>query len=135
MRQKTLYKKFSESKQEKLRLELALEGFFAEPERMEKGDKDEEEPDFLRSDREEWQKRREAYGKYLKMRIRPAMELLIRQSDLEKMEGLAKLGWIGEAELENCIQLAWKQENRVVLLWLLHYKNRAFGFKDREFLL
>lgn len=141
MTQNGLYRKFCESKQEKLRLEIALEGFFhkrgegtggktKEPEVSEGAAKD-----VSLAEQEEWRKQREDYARYLQNRIRPAMELLIRQNDLGKIESLAEQGWIGEVELEGFIQQALQQENRGVLLWLLQFKNKTFGFKDREFLL
>lgn len=116
MDRETLYRKFSETKQEKLRLEAALQGFF-------------DEADFAKGNANY----RRAYAQYLRMRIRPAMELLMKTGDLEKMAGLAKQGWFGERELEGFIRLALSLENRAALLWLLHYKNRNFGFHDREF--
>lgn len=69
-----LYQRFLNTAQETVRLTAALEGF------------------FLEADIEESQ--RDAYAAYLKRRIRPAMERLIRENALEKMDVLeaARLG-------------------------------------------
>ena len=47
---------------------------------------------FLEADIEESQ--RDAYAAYLKRRIRPAMERLIRENALEKMDVLEQRGWV-----------------------------------------
>lgn len=116
MVKETRYQKFLESKQEKLRLEIALQDFFEVSDTQE----------MLSEEKE----KREVYGAYLKKRIRPAMELLIKQGDVKRTAGLAGQGWFGEKELDSFLALALKQENRAVLLWLLHYKHRKFGFRD-----
>lgn len=111
-----LYRKFQESGQEKLRLEIALQEFSGEA-------------------AEGYQTEQKAYGDYIRRRIRPAVELLMDRGDLEKIEKLAGYGWITEKQLEEFIQKALRQDNRAVLFCLLHLKNRTTGFHDREFLL
>ncbi|MDY4694120.1 MAG: hypothetical protein SO401_11390 [Blautia sp.] len=73
--------------------------------------------------------------KYLKMRIRPAMELLIRLEDTEKMELLENNGWFGEKELENFIKTAEEKDKPRSLIWLLHLKNKKYGYRDQDFTL
>lgn len=41
-----------------------------------------------------------AYSEYLKRRIRPVMEKLIKEEDTEKMEKIEEFGWYGRAELD-----------------------------------
>jgi len=54
---------------------------------------------FLANECEE--EKKTAYGQYLKRRIRPAMEALIREENVGKMELLENSGWFGAEELEN----------------------------------
>lgn len=114
-RAEDLYKKFTESKQQKLRLEAALQGFFMES-------KDGVETAH-----------REAYASYLKSRIRPAMEVLIREEETEKMEILTELGWFGKTELEQFIRSAREQSKLSALVWLLKLKQEKYGYEDRDF--
>ena len=69
------YEKFQTTGQERIRLACALEGF------------------FLANECEE--EKKTAYGQYLKRRIRPAMEALIREENVGKMELLKSFGWFG----------------------------------------
>ena len=62
--QEFLYEKFKSTGQEKVKLSCALEGFFQEKE-------------------ETSEEAKNAYSQYLKRRIRPAMEELIRQERAE----------------------------------------------------
>ena len=71
-----LYRKFGSTKQEPLRLAVALRGYF-----LEEGVEEAERAD---------------YGAYLKKRIRPAVERLILEDDWEKigrMSGLGNRSW------------------------------------------
>ena len=107
-----LYKKFTATRQEPVRLAVTLRGFFlpqAEPEE------------------------REAYGKYLKGRIRPAVEAVIEEDGVEKLEKLEKLGWLEEKNLDNFIRIARQKGKTASLVWLLHLKKEKKGFKDRDF--
>ena len=63
------------------------------------------------------------------------METLIRGGEVGKIEQLAGYGWIKEEQMEGFLRMALRQDNRAVLLCLLHLKNRTFGFRDKEFLL
>ena len=61
------FEKFQTVKQEPLRLKIALEDFFSDPDPL----------------------HREVYGQYLQKRIRPAVSALIESEDLDKMNVLA----------------------------------------------
>ena len=108
-----LYRKFQESGQESVRLRIALDCFFSE-----------QEP-----------QRRETYGRYLKRRILPAAETLLRDEAFEKLEALYALDWIGLPELDRLLRRA--EEDRLIpgFLWLLQKKKENFGFPDRDFAL
>ncbi|MDC7290388.1 hypothetical protein NXH76_21600 [Blautia schinkii] len=110
-----LFSKFKETGQEPVRLAVALRGFF-----LEEGVEDSE---------------RGEYGRYLKQRIRPAVEHLIEQDDVEKIEKLEQMGWFHERELESFICRAREHNRPAVLMWLMHLKNEKYGFRDRDFTL
>ena len=123
------YQKFKESKQEKLRLEIVLQELLKDREDVEGP---EPEAALKRGDCKAFRKE---YEDYIKLRIRPAMETLIRGGEVGKIEQLAGYGWIKEEQMEGFLRMALRQDNRAVLLCLLHLKNREFGFRDKVFLL
>ena len=53
--------------------------------------------------------------KYLKLRIRSVMELLIENEDTERMEQIEKCGWLRS------------------LVWLLHLKDKKYGYPKKDF--
>lgn len=108
-----LYQKFQTTGQERIRLACALEGFFSE------------------EDGKETEK--SAYGQYLKRRIRPAMEALIREENVEKMELLEEQGWFGAAELDQFLAIARKEHRLESLVWLMKLKDSKYGYKDKTF--
>lgn len=110
-----LYRKFKETKQEPLRLAVALRGYF-----MEEGVSDDQ---------------REDYGKYLKGRIRPAMEELIGEEAVEKMQVFEDLGWFDDRHLEGFIRSARNRKKTASLVWLLHLKDEKYGYQDYDFTL
>ena len=61
--------------------------------------------------------------KYLKLRIRPAMEL----------EQLEKCGWFSIKELETFIRCAQEKTRLRSLVWLLHLKNEKYGYQRKDF--
>ena len=105
-----LYKKFTATRQEPVRLAVAPRGFFlpqAEPEE------------------------REAYGKYLKGRIRPAVEAVIEEDGVEKLEKLEKLGWLEEKNLDLCLKEfhTFRQESMPdTEVYLIYIKNILLFF-------
>lgn len=71
--------------------------------------------------------------KYLKLRIRPAMELLIEREDTEGMEQLERCGWFSAKELESFIRCAQEKAKLRSLVWLLHLKDKKYGYQKKEF--
>lgn len=104
--------KFRTSRQERVRLELALQGFFQE---------------------ELEESQREEFAGYLKRRIRPAAETLIASDDLEHLETLEKLGWMDEAVVEDSLKEAIRLKKTQAFLWLLDVKAEKYGFPDKRF--
>ena len=111
-----LYEKFRTTKQERIRLACAMEAFFQENESS-------------------TEKELEDYRLYLKKRIRPAMEILIKSEDTIKMEKLEKQGWFGRQELEQFIFLAREQQNLESLVWLMRLKDRKYGYEERKLII
>ena len=64
--------------------------------------------------------------KYLKLRIRSAM-------DTERMEQLEKCGWFSENELMVFIRYAQEKTKLRALVWLLHLKDKKYGYQKRDF--
>lgn len=108
-----LYQKFKTSAQPAVRLELALRGFFGENELTDS--------------------QREAFGAYLKLRIRPAAEVLIREDELDKLQALEAMGWIDGAVTEDCLNIAIRLKKPQAFIWLLGVKTEKYGFQDRNF--
>ena len=111
--QDILYQKFQTTGQERIKLACALEGFFTE-------EKDKEAEKI-------------AYGQYLKRRIRPAMEALIQEENVLKMEQLETKGWFGAEELDQFIAIARKERRLESLVWLMKLKDSKYGYKDKKF--
>lgn len=111
--QDILYQKFQTTGQERVRLACALEGFF-----LAENDQDE---------------RKKAYCQYLKRRIRPAMEALIQEENISKMELLEAQDWFGKEELESFICTARKERKLESLVWLMLLKNEKYGYNEKKF--
>ena len=103
--------KFQESRQESLKLQIALERYFIIEET-------------------EWKQR---YGLYLKQRIRPAMLELIKRGELDKIEVISELEWFSEKNLDEFFVEAVKLGQTEIQLYLLELKKEKYGFADREF--
>lgn len=108
-----LYRIFKETRQESLRLQAALRGFFSQ-----------KPADTAHQ---------EAYGQYLKRRIRPAVEQLIEEEAVEKIQTLEELGYFSGMELEGFIRIARTKEKPASLMWLLQLKNEKYGYQDQDF--
>ena len=104
------YQKFWESKQAAVKLDIALEEFFREgvP-----------------------QAHRDAYGQYLRQRIRPAVEQLIRREDLEKLECFHQQGWL--PPVDDFLKLAAREQKNAAFVWLLRIKREQYGFTEESF--
>lgn len=107
-----LYQKFRASSQEPVRLELALQVFFLE---------------------ETTGLPQQEFANYLKRRIRPAAEALIKADDLPKLQKLEKLGWMDAAIVEDCLETAIGLKKIQAFIWLLGLKAEKYGFPDRTF--
>ena len=111
--QNMLYRKFQTTGQERIKLACALEGFFSEEE-----DQKEQKAD---------------YREYLKRRIRPAMEKLIKEEDTAGIELLEAQGWFGEKELELFIRIARQERSLESLVWLMKLKDYKYGYTEKKF--
>ena len=107
------YQKFISSKQEPVRLELALQGYFASDEIQEA--------------------HRNALGDYLRRRIRPAAEALIQQNELAKLQILEAQGWMNLSVMEDCLEMTIRLKKTEAFIWLLGIKAEKYGFPDRVF--
>lgn len=133
-----VYRKFRETKQERLRLEAALKGFFleedeTEAERRRKTKQETGTEREVEATQETGTERRSEYGRYLKNRIRPAVEKLIADNEIERLQVLEEKGFFGERELEGFLKTAREQNRSAVLLWLLRLKDEKYGYRDRDF--
>ena len=107
-----LFQKFQSASREDVRLELALEGYFL-------GLADETQKQALES--------------YLRRRLRPAMELLLREGRLEELEQLLEQGWLTAGLLEDGLSLAISLKSTEGFVLLLRQKAAQVGFPDRDF--
>lgn len=107
------YQKFCETRQEPLKLKIALQEYFSE-ETLEETE-------------------RKAYGAYLKKRIRPAGELLLEQGETKKLFLLEEAGFFGKKELDGFLKTA--RERGWYRDWILLLKRKAerYGFQEEEF--
>lgn len=109
------YQKFRTTKQETLRLQAALAGFF------------EEEKAGITAER------KGEYAAYLKKRIRPALQALLKENRINEMEKLQKLGWFGAEILEKLIVKAQEEGRLSAVIRLMRVKAEKYGYKDRDF--
>ena len=107
-----LFQKFQSASREDLRLGLALEGYFSEL-------------------ADETQK--QALESYLRRRLRPAMELLLREGRTEELELLLDQGWLTAGLLEDGLSLAISLKSTEGFVLLLRRKAELAGFSDRDF--
>ena len=108
------YQKFTTSRQEPLRLYIALDGFFRENTAAEA---------------------REAYGQYLRRRLQPAAAALIEADDTVRLAHLAEQGWFTAKQTDDFIRLAREKKKTAALVWLLRWKGENYGFRDKDFFL
>lgn len=106
------YRKFQTSKQEPLRLSIALDGFF----------RPEPSPEA-----------HEAYGQYLRRRLQPAVSLLIDADDAYRLAVLAEQGWFTARQTDDFIKLAREKKKTAAFVWLLRWKGDKYGFRDKDF--
>ena len=106
------YLKFITSRQEPLRLSIALEDFFLAGTGPEA---------------------REAYGQYLRRRLQPAAAALIEADAADRLARLAEQGWFTPKLTDGLIQLAREKKKAAALVWLLRWKGEQYGFPDKDF--
>lgn len=107
-----LYQKFRSSSQERVRLELALQGFFLE---------------------ETEESCRQAFAQYLQRRIRPAAQALIQADALPQLQKLEACGWLAANVVEDCLIAAIRLKKTQAFIWLLGLKAEKYDFSDRKF--
>ena len=107
-----LFQKFQSASREDLRLGLALEGYFS-------GLADETQKQALES--------------YLRRRLRPAMELLLREGRTEELEQLLDQSPLTAGLLEDGLSLAISLKSTEGFVLLLRRKAEMVGFSDRDF--
>ena len=107
-----LFQKFQSASREDVRLGLALEGYFS-------GLADETQKQTLES--------------YLRRRLRPAMELLLREGRTEELEQLLDQDWLTAGLLEDGLSLAISLKSTEGFVLLLRRKAVLVGFPDRDF--
>lgn len=105
------YDTFTASRQEAVRLRIALEALPRES-----------DPD-----------RREVYGQYLRRRLRPAVAALVADNDTAGLDYLASLGWLDCAAADEGAALARRTGKSAALVWLLRWKGEHDGYHDRDF--
>lgn len=103
------YQKFITSKQEPLRLSIAL-------------------ADFDRADGGA----RTAYLQYLHRRLQPAAAALVGADDTERLSKLAEQGWFTPKLTDELIRLAREKKKTAAFVWLLRWKGGQYGFRDRD---
>ena len=107
-----VWKKFSETRQEPVKMATALWGFVL---------KDGGEPE-----------QRTADAEYLKPHIRNAVETLIEEDEPEKIETLEQEGWFGQKEVEGFIRTARERQKLRALVYLMKLKDTRYGYQEEE---
>lgn len=108
-----VWKKFSKTQQEPVKMATALWGFF-----LKEGITEEQRAEL---------------AEYLKMRVRNAVETLIEEDEPEKIEVLEKLDWFGQQELEDFIKTARERQKIQALVYLMKLKDSRYGYQEEEF--
>ena len=108
-----VYKKFSETRQEPVKMATALWGFFL---------KDGITPS-----------QKQEFSAYLKPRVRNAVETLIEEDEPEKIEVLEQMEWFGQKELEDFIKIARERQKIQALVYLMKQKDSKYGYQEEEF--
>ena len=109
------YQKFRSTKQEMLRLQAAIVGFF-----------DMDETYVTPTQKEE-------YASYLKKRIRPALQALLRENRIDAIELADEMGWFGNGILEELIIKAQEEGRFSAVIRLMRKKAVRYGYRDHDF--
>lgn len=108
-----LMEKFRTASRESVRLAAALRGYFT--------------PDCA----DEVQ--RNAYGEYLRSRVRPTAAALMEENrvkDLEQFEGET---FFSQPLVDEFLKQAMELDRPEIIVWLLQCKKQRYGFPDRGF--
>lgn len=108
-----LMEKFRTASRESVRLAAALRGYFT--------------PDCA----DEVQ--RNAYGEYLRSRVRPTAAALMEENrvkDLEQFEGET---FFSQPLVDEFLKQAMELDRPEIIVWLLQCKKQRYGFPDRDF--
>lgn len=107
-----VWKKFTETRQEPVKMAMALWGF------------------FLKEGISQTQK--QELEAYLRMRVRNAVETLIEEDEPEKIAVLEQAGWFGEKELDDFIRTARERQKIQALVYLMKLKDSKYGYQEEE---
>ena len=105
-----VWKKFSETRQEPVKLAMALWGYF-----LKEGISVQQ---------------RQEMAAYLKPRVRNAVEALIEEDEPEKIAVLEQAGWFGEKELDDFIRTARERQKLQALVYLMKEKDTHYGYRE-----
>ena len=105
-----VWKKFSETRQEPVKMAMALWGYF-----LKEGISIQQ---------------RQEMAAYLKPRVRNAVEALIEEDEPEKIAVLEQAGWFGEKELDDFIRTARERQKLQALVYLMKEKDAHYGYRD-----
>ena len=105
-----VWKKFSETRQEPVKMAMALWGYF-----LKEGISIQQ---------------RQEMAAYLKPRVRNAVETLIEEDEPEKIAVLEQAGWFGEKELDDFIRTARERQKLQALVYLMKEKDTRYGYRE-----
>ena len=105
-----VWKKFSETRQEPVKMAMALWGYF-----LKEGISIQQ---------------RQEMAAYLKPRVRNAVEALIEEEEPEKIAVLEQAGWFGEKELDGFIRTARERQKLQALVYLMKEKDIRYGYRE-----
>ena len=83
-------------------------------------------------DLEKEDKKKNLYGGYLKLRLRPAVELLIKKKENKKMQELIKEQGADENLVDSFLKTAVKYGNQEAQIFLLKEKENLGGFQEKS---
>ena len=78
-------------------------------------------------------KQKEAYAAYLKKRIRPALQALLKENGIDEIKMLNEMGWFGAEILEELIVRAQEEGRLSAVIRLMRIKAAKYGYRDRDF--
>ena len=76
---------------------------------------------------------RDAYGTYLRSRVRPTIAALTEENRVKDLERFAREVVFSRPLVDEFLKQAMELERPEIIVWLLHCKKERFGFPDRDF--